>query len=97
VGLFDQATVEAIGPNGGGHILVGGDREGLNPQIRNADFTYIGQDSAIDASAVVVGDGGTVIIYAEDTTRIYGEVSAKGGQSWGNGGFVETSGRRGFE
>lgn len=97
VGLFDQATIEAIGVNGGGHILVGGDREGQNQQVRNADFVYINEAASVDVSTTDNGDGGTAIIYAEDTARIYGGVSVRGGMSGGDGGFIETSGKRGFE
>jgi|GEM_PF-6201755 len=97
IGLFDEAKAEAIGINSGGRVLAGGDREGLNPEVRNADFVYIGEKSAINASAMELGNGGTLVIFAEDTARIYGGLSAKGGEIAGNGGFVETSGKLGFE
>lgn len=96
VGLFDQAAIAATGEKGGGRVLLGGDQEGLNPQIRNAEFAYISENSNIDASATDAGDGGVAIIFAEDTARIYGNLSAKGGATEGDGGFIETSGKRGF-
>ncbi|MCR6653742.1 MAG: filamentous hemagglutinin N-terminal domain-containing protein [Cellvibrionaceae bacterium] len=97
VGLFDQAAVNAVGANGGGTVLIGGDREGLNTEVRNADFVYVGKGTLIDASAKDIGDGGVVVTFAEDTARIYGALSARGGTLSGDGGFVETSGRLGFE
>jgi filamentous hemagglutinin family protein len=97
VGLLDRAVVEAVGQNGGGRILLGGDQEGLNSRIRNAKFVYVGEKTSIDASATDAGDGGIAIVFAEDTTRIYGSLLAKGGENGGNGGFVETSGKMGFE
>lgn len=96
VGLFDNSSVEATGENGGGQILIGGDQEGLNNQIRNADFVYINENASINASATKSGDGGYAIVFAEDTARIHGNLSARGGETEGNGGFVETSGKKGF-
>lgn len=96
VGLFDNSGVEATGENGGGQILVGGDQEGLNNQIRNADFVYINENASINASATKSGDGGRAIVFAEDTARIHGNLSARGGEAEGNGGFVETSGKKSF-
>ncbi|MDP4029117.1 MAG: filamentous hemagglutinin N-terminal domain-containing protein [Gallionella sp.] len=39
-----------------------------------------------------VGNGGKIIVWADDTTRAYGSISARGGANSGNGGFIETSG-----
>jgi filamentous hemagglutinin family protein len=97
VGLFDQAKIESIGNNGGGQVLFGGDREGLNSEIRNADFAYIGENTSIDVSATNNGDGGKAVIFAEDTARVHGSLAVKGGKYGGNGGFIETSGKIGFE
>lgn len=96
VGLFDNASVDASGQTGGGTVRLGGDRQGTG-ETQRAEFTYIGENTQVHADALDSGDGGTVIAYADDTARIYGHLSARGGASSGNGGFVETSGKKGFE
>ena len=40
------------------------------------------------------GNGGKVIVWADEITRFYGNVTARGGANSGNGGFVETSGKQ---
>ena len=94
VAVMDQASVDVSGINGGGRILVGGDYQGKNPDIQNASITYFGPDATLKADATEVGAGGTVIVWADDTARAYGSISARGGAMGGNGGFVETSGHR---
>ncbi len=97
VGLLDQASVDASGATGGGQVLIGGDQEGKNPLVRNANFIYLAEQSQIDAGAIDYGEGGKIIAFAEDTARIFGNLSARGGRNGGNGGFIETSGLRNFE
>lgn len=97
VGLTDNANLTASGVNGGGQILVGGDRTGDNPLVRNAGFIYLGEETNISADALINGDGGRVITFANNTARIYGDLSARGGAFGGDGGFIETSGLAGFE
>lgn len=94
VAVMDNAEIDASGVNGGGRILVGGDYQGKNPDIQNANITYFGPNASLTANATEVGDGGTVIVWADDTTRAYGSISARGGATGGNGGLVETSGKR---
>jgi filamentous hemagglutinin family protein len=96
VGLLDQATVEASGHTGGGQILLGGDQTGTNSLINNAQFSYVGSNAHASADATDSGSGGTLIVFAEDTARIYGSLSARGGID-GRGGFVETSGLKRFD
>lgn len=93
-GLTGNAKVDASGQNGGGTILVGGDYQGANAQIRNASRTFVGSDSELKADAIERGDGGKVIVWADDMARVRGRISARGGQQGGNGGFVETSGKQ---
>ncbi len=97
VGLFDNAQVDASGANGGGTVLIGGDRTGQNNQIRNAEFIYLGENTQVNTDATNNGNGGKLITFASDTARIYGRLSARGGVNGGDGGFIETSGLRGFE
>lgn len=92
VGLTGSAAVDASGETGGGAVLVGGDYQGKNPDIQNAYRTYFGPEASIKADAITSGDGGRVIVWADDATRAYGSISARGGNTSGNGGFVETSG-----
>ncbi|MDP2823304.1 MAG: filamentous hemagglutinin N-terminal domain-containing protein [Sulfuritalea sp.] len=94
VAVMDSAEIDASGTNGGGKILVGGDYQGKNPEVQNADVTYFGPGAGLKADATGVGAGGTAIVWADDTTRAYGNISAKGGAMGGDGGFVETSGHR---
>ncbi|WP_038003278.1 filamentous hemagglutinin N-terminal domain-containing protein, partial [Teredinibacter turnerae] len=97
VGLFGNSVVNAQGLLGGGDILIGGDRSGKNPLVRNAEFTFIGRNTITNASATSDGDGGRIIAFAANTLRSYGHLAAQGGVNSGNGGFIETSGLRGFE
>lgn len=94
VGVFDGAGIDASGQTGGGTILVGGDLQGRNAAVRNAFTTWFGRGARLDANAVSRGDGGKIIVWADDTTRAYGQISARGGADGGNGGFAEVSGHR---
>ncbi|MBX3649974.1 MAG: filamentous hemagglutinin N-terminal domain-containing protein [Burkholderiales bacterium] len=94
VGLIGHARIDASGETGGGTVLVGGDYQGANPGIDNAFRTYVGENVAIHADAITEGDGGRVIVWADDITRYYGNISARGGAQGGDGGFAEVSGKR---
>ena len=94
VGLFDNAVVDVSGDAGGGTALVGGDFQGKNPVIPNARRSYVGPDASIMADATRNGDGGKVIVWADDVTRFYGSISARGGSENGDGGFAEVSGKQ---
>ncbi len=77
---------------GGGEILVGGNFQGKGPE-RNALRTFVGAGVSISADTIEQGNGGMVIVWADEVTRFFGEISARGGADGGDGGFVETSGR----
>lgn len=93
VGLVDTARVDASGDAGGGAALIGGDYQGKNALVRNAEATFMGANAMINADAVTAGNGGKVIVWGNEATRAYGAISAKGGEQSGNGGLVETSGK----
>ena len=94
VGVVDSGSIDVSGATGGGTILVGGDYQGKNTSIENAEVTYVGAQTTLKADATQNGNGGKVIVWADDTTRAYGSISAQGGVLGGDGGFVETSGHR---
>jgi filamentous hemagglutinin family protein len=94
VALTDQAQVDASGSAGGGQIRIGGDFQGKNPAVPNADKTYVGSGTALRADATASGDGGRIIVWADSLTKAHGTVSARGGSQGGNGGFVEISGKQ---
>lgn len=93
VGLIDQAKVDVSGITAGGTVLVGGDYQGKNAAVQNAQANYMGKDAVIKADATNNGNGGKVILWADDVTRAYGSIFARGGANGGDGGFVETSGK----
>lgn len=94
VTLSDQTVVQASGERGGGSIRIGGDYLGGNREVANALQTLVGPDVQVLANATVSGDGGRVIVWADDTTRMLGTLQARGAQAGGDGGFIETSGKR---
>jgi filamentous hemagglutinin family protein len=96
VAVTDQAVIDASGAQGGGTVRIGGDYQGRNPDIQNANITYFGPQAVIKADATGNGNGGKVIVWADDTTRALGSITARGGEQGGNGGFVETSGKLGL-
>ncbi|MFO1330023.1 MAG: YDG domain-containing protein [Rubrivivax sp.] len=92
VGLLDGARVSASGESGGGQVLVGGGLQGRDPSVPNARALYMGPGASIRADAGTSGDGGRVVLWSDEATRVYGAISARGGRDSGDGGFVETSG-----
>lgn len=97
VGLLAGASIDASGANGGGQVRIGGDYQGANPDVPNAAFTYVDAAATVKADATVQGDGGRVIVWADEATRMHGQISARGGESGGNGGFAEVSGKQYLE
>ncbi|PSB45178.1 filamentous hemagglutinin, partial [filamentous cyanobacterium Phorm 6] len=91
VGLFG-ANINASGTNGGGTVRVGGGGRGMEP-VPNSLVTYVSPDSTIAVNAIERGNGGTAVIWADNITRFFGNITARGGTAAGNGGQVEVSGK----
>ncbi len=101
-----NANLTANGLEKGGNILIGGGMHGLDSTVPNAQATYIDAASSINANGGVqllpssantqtgpdIGNGGQIIAWSDQSTRVYGQLSATGGSQGGNGGFIETSG-----
>lgn len=94
VALLNGAVLDASGDTGGGTILVGGDYQGKNDAVYNSRTTYVAEGVTMKADALQQGNGGKVVVWANDLTRYYGSISAQGGAISGNGGFVEVSGKQ---
>ncbi|NER37736.1 MAG: CHAT domain-containing protein [Oscillatoria sp. SIO1A7] len=97
VGIFGRqlgiaANIDASGAIGGGRVFIGGDLQG-GGSLPTALYTFVGNDSKINADALNSGDGGSVVIWADENTFFDGTISARGGANGGDGGFVETSGK----
>ncbi len=92
VALLDGASVDVSGHAGGGHALIGGNLSGKGPEP-NAATTSVAHDAEVRADALGTGDGGTVAVWAEQSTEAHGRLSARGGAVSGNGGLIETSAR----
>ena len=67
-------------------VLIGGGYQGNNPAVPNASATYMSADSTITADAIMNGSGGKVVLWANDSTRAYGSITARGGAQGGDGG-----------
>ncbi len=93
VALDGDARIDASGAAGGGTVLVGGDYQGKNAQLPNAQHTWMGKDASIRADAGASGKGGKVVLWSDGATQAYGNISVRGGAAGGDGGFVETSGK----
>jgi filamentous hemagglutinin family protein len=91
--VLHNTTIDASGTNGGGNIFIGGDFQG-NGTIPNARYTFIDAQSSIVADALQQGNGGHIIVWADETTGFFGNISARGGLNGGDGGFVEVSGKQ---
>lgn len=104
-----NATIDASGEEGGGTVLIGGDymgghgdaetiaRYGIRLEdtpIPTATYVAVDAQSVISADALVNGDGGKVVIWSDEVTATAATISARGGANNGDGGFVETSGKR---
>lgn len=97
IALEDGALLRASGPAGGGQVRVGGDYQGASAGAPNAKRVYMDANARIEADATDAGNGGRVIVWSDEVTRMHGNISARGGAQGGDGGFVEVSGKERLE
>jgi filamentous hemagglutinin family protein len=93
VRLKSGAIIDASGAQGGGEVLVGGGWQGQDGRVANAQSTVAESGVSMFADATDSGDGGTVVLWSDGSTRTAATILARGGVDSGNGGQVETSGK----
>ncbi len=93
VEVLENARIAADGDAGGGEIRVGGGIRGEETAFQNATTTRIGNGATLSANALVNGDGGMVITFANKDLYFEGRAEARGGAFGGDGGFIELSGK----
>lgn len=91
VELKEHAFIDVSGPEGG-TILIGGDYQGANENILNAQNVSIDHGARIHADGTE-GDAGTIITWADFGTYAHGDYSACALGKQGKGGFIEISGK----
>ena len=79
INLAADTLVIADGLFGGGEIKIGGGMRGQDPNLQNALNLSVAEGATITADATLKGDGGNVILFAEDTLAFGGRISADGG------------------
>jgi len=89
------ASIDVSGDYGGGLIRVGGDYKGEG-RVFNATQTTVDANSQLSANALADGNGGRIIVWADDATTYDGHLSARGLGEGGDGGFAEVSGKIGL-
>ncbi|MDP2548681.1 filamentous hemagglutinin N-terminal domain-containing protein [Oceanobacter sp. 4_MG-2023] len=94
------ATLDVSGTTGGGSIEIGAGYQGSDysstgltdsSSLTKATSISIDNDSSLLADAGSSGDGGTIVVYAEQDTQVGGQYSATGSSTSGDGGLIETS------
>lgn len=93
VKLAAGSVIDVSGDAGGGTALVGGNFLGAGSE-QNAHATTVEAGAAINADAITSGNGGNVAVWSDGTTQFNGSITARGGSTSGNGGQVETSGKK---
>lgn len=98
VTVASTARISASGQAGGGTVGIGVARARTpsGPPVTDqkmASHVTVQSGATIAADARVLGTGGNITLLSSGTTRMNGTISARGGASGGDGGFVEVSGR----
>jgi len=93
IDVLAGANVDVSGDAGGGTALFGGNYQGKGPE-QNATTVSIATGATLNADALTHGDGGMIVAWSDGHTTVDGAFSARGGAAGGDGGFVETSGKK---
>ncbi len=89
-------TFDASGATGGGTIRIGGEFQGgkklLIDEIENARKLAVTDGTVVRADTTGTdGDGGTIVLWSDERSAVFGQLSAKPGRVTGTGGLIEVS------
>lgn len=96
INIASSGRIDVSSRMGGGSIFVGGGRGGSDPLIPNARWTKIDEGALLTASGSEYGSGGSVVVWGTELAAMAGRMEAEGGQSGGDGGFLELSSKNGL-
>jgi|GEM_PF-733403 len=87
------ADISADGAFRGGQLRIGGEFQGRDWGVREATSTVIGSEASLSADSLM-GNAGSVIVWANEDTLFLGDASASAlsESGTGDGGLVEISG-----
>jgi hypothetical protein len=88
--VLDVGTVDASGATGGGQVCVG---HVSNVPDTDTQTITVTPNSMIGADSLSSGPGGDIAIWSDQQTQFDGHVSAHGGSTEGDGGFIDVSGQ----
>jgi len=91
VGVHEEAIIDVSSDWSAGEVLLGGDFQGANPDIANAEICVCMEGAKIYADATLEGNGGKIILWSDETTVMEGKISVRGGLYGGDGGLMEAS------
>ena len=82
--INDTANISADGRTAGGRLRIGGDFQGRDTGLREADSMMVEEGASLTADSDE-GDGGKIIVWANEDTIFMGDASAKARGAVGNG------------
>ncbi len=92
IAILTGARINASGDAGGGTVLIGGDYQG-HGTVPTSLATIVQSGTLIQANAITSGNGGKVIVWADNYTNFSGAIEINALGHTGDGGFGETSGK----
>lgn len=97
IALFNDTHIDVSGTKAGGHLFIGGGYQGKQADLYNARTTFVGEQVTLNASAGEIGSAGQVVVWADGSTKFFGNIIAIGGRLQGAGGFAEISGKQSLQ
>lgn len=91
ISISERALIDVSGSCKGGAIFIGGGFQGKDVNLPNSRNLSVSSEVRILADCRQNGDGGSVILWADERNDFAGMISARGGIEAGRGGFVEVS------